>query len=75
MQGLAFEALINNSRTFCSLLPIYLLKSSGPFTLIKLNLLSLARADAMRVFPHPDGPYNKTLIENLIISVKDFKSY
>lgn len=36
-----------------------LLNSSGPLTLMKLNLLSLANAEASKVLPQPDGPYSK----------------
>ena len=37
-----------------------LFNNSGPFTLMKLALLSLATAFASNVFPHPGGPHSNT---------------
>ena len=51
--GLADSARSNKSRTDFSLAPIYLFKSSGPLTLIKLRPHSFATALARSVFPHP----------------------
>ncbi len=47
--------------TVFSLAPIYLFKTSGPFTLIKFSPHSLAIAEASRVLPHPGYPYNNNL--------------
>jgi hypothetical protein len=56
--GFVARALSKTSRTFCSLAPIYFDNSSGPFTVITLNLDSYEIARAIKVFPHPVGPYN-----------------
>ena len=52
--------LWNVSRTACSLAPMYLFKSSGPFILIKFNPISLAMTEAISVLPVPGAPYNNT---------------
>ncbi|EZF92163.1 hypothetical protein H113_06952 [Trichophyton rubrum MR1459] len=60
MQGRAASALSKRSRTLFSLAPIYLLRISGPFTLIKLRPHSPATALARSVLPHPGNPYSKS---------------
>lgn len=55
-QGLAAWARSKRSRTDFSLAPIYLLRSSGPLTEIKLRPHSLATAEARRVLPQPGKP-------------------
>jgi len=54
--GLAAWARSNRSRTLFSLAPMYLLRISGPLTLIKLRPHSFATADARSVLPHPGKP-------------------
>jgi hypothetical protein len=51
----------NLALTDFSLEPIYLLKISGPLTLIKLSPHSFATAEASMVFPHPGYPYSSSL--------------
>jgi hypothetical protein len=51
-------ALANISRTFFSLSPIYIFKSSGPLTDKKFILVSVAIHLAKSVFPVPGGPKN-----------------
>ena len=50
-QGRASRAFWKTSRTFRSLSPTYILISSGPFTLIKFRLHSVAIAFANSVLP------------------------
>mmetsp|Transcript_25866 Transcript_25866/g.61510 ORF Transcript_25866/g.61510 Transcript_25866/m.61510 type:complete len:273 (+) Transcript_25866:336-1154(+) len=57
MQGLAAAARAKTSRTPCSDAPMYLLRSSGPLTLMKLSCVRPATAPASTVFPHPGCPY------------------
>jgi len=59
MQGDDNLARSNTFLTAYSLYPTYLVKSYGPFTVIKFAFASLAIALAIIVFPHPGGPYNK----------------
>jgi len=63
------------SLTFCSLCPTYILRSSGPFTLKKLSLNSVATALAMRVFPVPGGPYNKIPNDSFNVMIIIMKNY
>lgn len=56
IDGFWFWALSKSSLTFYSLAPIYLFKSSGPLTLIKLMLNLFAIAAAIYVLPQPGGP-------------------
>jgi len=55
-QGAAPLALSNISHTLASDSPNHIVKSSGPFTEMKLEEHSLAIALAINVFPHPGGP-------------------
>src|SRR5437667_3715681 len=59
-QGLAASARSNKSLTLFSLAPIYLLRISGPLTLMKLRPHSPATALASKVFPHPGYPYSNS---------------
>mmetsp|Transcript_10455 Transcript_10455/g.26588 ORF Transcript_10455/g.26588 Transcript_10455/m.26588 type:complete len:276 (-) Transcript_10455:8-835(-) len=59
-QGAARRARANTSRTWRSLSPMYMLMSSGPLTLRKLTVHSLATALASSVLPVPGGPYSST---------------
>ena len=54
--GAARRAFWKMSRTFFSLSPTYMLMSSGPFTLRKFSLHSVATALASSVLPVPGGP-------------------
>ena len=54
--GADCRALSNISRTFASLSPNHMVRSSGPLTLMKLAWHSLAIAFASRVLPQPGGP-------------------
>ena len=56
MQGFTALALSKICRTFFSLYPTYMFRSSGPLTLIKLILHSFAMHFPRRVFPVPGGP-------------------
>lgn len=47
--------------TPASLAPMYLLRISGPLTLMKFNPHSLATAEANMVLPQPGKPYSKSL--------------
>mmetsp|Transcript_8871 Transcript_8871/g.25305 ORF Transcript_8871/g.25305 Transcript_8871/m.25305 type:complete len:406 (+) Transcript_8871:325-1542(+) len=60
MHGAAPLAFANTSLTLRSLSPTYMLISSGPFTLRKFILNSVAIALARSVFPVPGGPYKST---------------
>lgn len=55
------DSIDNKLRTDCSLAPMYLFSSSGPFTLIKFSPHSFATADASKVFPQPGKPYKSKL--------------
>ena len=46
--------------TDCSEAPMYLFKSSGPFTEINRREHAAAAAPTMCVFPQPGGPYKRT---------------
>mmetsp|Transcript_3496 Transcript_3496/g.9836 ORF Transcript_3496/g.9836 Transcript_3496/m.9836 type:complete len:237 (-) Transcript_3496:725-1435(-) len=65
MQGLAPLAFSKSSLTPASLAPMYLLRSSGPFTLMILKLQILAAHRTKKVLPHPGGPYNKAPVLSL----------
>lgn len=52
-------ARLNTSLSAFSESPTYLLKSSGPLTAKKFNLLSVAIALAIIVLEQPGGPYNR----------------
>ncbi len=54
--GAAWRALRKISLTALSDSPTHLLNSSGPLTLMKLTLLSVARALTRRVLPVPGRP-------------------
>ena len=56
---------VKGSLTACSEAPIYLFRSSGPFTDINLNEQAAAAAPTMCVFPHPGGPYKRIFDRNL----------
>mmetsp|Transcript_23621 Transcript_23621/g.57338 ORF Transcript_23621/g.57338 Transcript_23621/m.57338 type:complete len:299 (-) Transcript_23621:1300-2196(-) len=66
MQGAAPRALAKRSRTLLSDSPIHMLRSSGPLTEMKFVLASFAMALAIRVLPHPEGPYSKTPLEGFM---------
>mmetsp|Transcript_56594 Transcript_56594/g.175982 ORF Transcript_56594/g.175982 Transcript_56594/m.175982 type:complete len:370 (+) Transcript_56594:895-2004(+) len=59
-QGCRSRALWKRFRTFRSLSPMYMERSSGPFTLRKCTRHSVATAFANRVLPVPGGPNNRT---------------
>lgn len=56
---------LNRSRTAASLAPMYLLSTSGPFTLTKRMPAAATAAATMWVLPHPGGPYSSTPVRNL----------
>lgn len=59
MHGAIWRAFLNIWRTALSDSPNHLLTISGPFTEMKFDPDSLARALAMSVFPVPGGPYRR----------------
>lgn len=52
------------SLIFCSDCPTYMLSNSGPFTVKKQRLHSVATALAISVFPVPGGP-NRRMPEEI----------
>eukprot|EP00982_Pelagococcus_subviridis_P013168 31226-Pelagococcus_subviridis.AAC.7 len=58
--GAAAAARRNVARTPASLWPMYLFRSSGPFTTTTRRPADAIAARARSVFPHPGGPYSKT---------------
>ena len=54
--GADWRALSKISRTFASDSPNHIVRSSGPFTEMKLAWHSFAMAFARRVLPQPGGP-------------------
>ena len=60
LQPLHPSSFKSGDLTFFSLSPMYIDSSSGPFTLRKWTLHSVATALASRVFPVPGGPNKRT---------------
>ena len=69
IQGAACLAFLKTSRTPRSLSPMYLERSSGPETAIKLTSASLAIALAKSVFPLPGSPVNKIPLAGLVFAL------
>ena len=55
---------LNRSRTAASLAPMYLLSTSGPFTLTKRIPAAATAAATTCVLPQPGGPYSSTPVRS-----------
>ena len=55
---LVSDVHLKRSRTAASLAPIYLFRTSGPFTLTNRRPEAATAAATACVFPHPGGPYS-----------------
>ena len=56
---------LKRSLTAASLAPMYLLRTSGPFTLMRRMPAAATAAATMWVLPQPGGPYSSTPVRSL----------
>ena len=56
---------LKRSLTAASLAPMYLLRTSGPFTLTRRMPAAATAAATMWVLPQPGGPYSSTPVRSL----------